>query len=52
MDGGIQWIQSRIVAPLQSLVVQRAESWAWRVFENVRRAFVAPPTEPPATGVR
>jgi predicted anti-sigma-YlaC factor YlaD len=49
--GGIQWIESRIFAPLQTLAAQ-VGSWAWRVFENVRRAFVVPPTEPPATGAR
>jgi predicted anti-sigma-YlaC factor YlaD len=48
---GIQWLESRIVAPLQTLAAH-VGSWAWNLFENVRRAFVAPPTEPPATGVR
>ena len=58
VGGGIQWIQSTIFAPLQALArgagFQLAEiaAWASRVFDNVRRAFVAPPTEPPATGVR
>jgi predicted anti-sigma-YlaC factor YlaD len=34
-----------IAAPLQLIAAQVSE-WAWRVFENVRRAFAATPTEP------
>jgi predicted anti-sigma-YlaC factor YlaD len=41
----VHWLQTRIVAPLQALVAQ-VGAWAERVIENVRRAFVAPPTEP------
>jgi predicted anti-sigma-YlaC factor YlaD len=51
VSSGIQWIESKVFAPLQSLAAH-VGSWAWHVIENVRRAFVAPPTEPPATGVR
>ena len=58
VDGGMQWLQSNVLAPLQSLargagfLSAEIAAWASRVFDNVRRAFVAPPTEPPAAGVR
>jgi predicted anti-sigma-YlaC factor YlaD len=51
VGSGLQWIQSRIFAPLQTLAAQ-VGSWAWRAVENVRRAFEPAPTEPGTPGVR
>jgi predicted anti-sigma-YlaC factor YlaD len=45
VDGGALWIRARVLAPLQALATQ-VGSWAWRLVEDVRRAFVASPTEP------
>jgi predicted anti-sigma-YlaC factor YlaD len=51
LDSGIRWVQSTMLEPLQSLVTQIG-SWAWRVLEDLRRSFVASPTEPPPPPAR
>jgi predicted anti-sigma-YlaC factor YlaD len=51
VGGGIQWIQERVVAPLQVLVAQ-AGAWAGRLVESLRSAFAARPTEPPPPPAR
>jgi len=51
IDGGLRWFQSRIVAPLQSLVAG-VGAWAGEVYANLRRAFVTMPAEPGARPAR